>query len=174
MDPLNDATGLPPTLRRLCSWLLLLPLSWLSFAPPASAQTEHWEWHDPKDHIYQETCDCFETLILGSFTVQSLEGTTLVGSDEDSAQALTDVQIEAINKETQETLHTFSDEDGRFSLSELEPGTYKVWTCLDAFDSLEFEIVVDPEAEAEALLLWIGPSEAGGKRDVELLGPEVE
>lgn len=146
-------------LRGLLTLTCLLRL----LVAPAFAQTE------ADDRTFREDCVFFETKNLGRVSVRALEGATVVGFDVDQAQPLPNFQIAALHGESEKLHFTFTEKDGRFSLSDPDPGSYAVWTCLDGFDELELEVVIDPAAEASGLVLWVGLAEAGGRRAVELL-----
>jgi hypothetical protein len=64
------------------------------------------------------------------------------------------------------TYYVLTSTEGDFDFGDLLPGEYLVWTCLDGFDEIRFELSLEHEAPHSRVDLYLGPSEALGKRDV--------
>jgi hypothetical protein len=87
-------------------------------------------------------------------------------SVQNEVDPLEGVQIAARNLLSDKLWHTVSDESGSFAIDSLPPGKYEVWTCLDGFDEIRFRFDLDSDSPTSHLDLYLGPSEASGRRDV--------
>lgn len=79
---------------------------------------------------------------------------------------LSDVQVAAQRVSDGREFFVVTREDGSFEITDLSPGAYEVWTCLDGFDELRFRFQIDPMSAIAGFDLYVGPSEASGRRDV--------
>lgn len=114
---------------------------------------------------FREHCEAFESLDFGTRRAARLRGHAWVSYDADR-EPLQGVQVAARSLATGGLQHVMSGPDGSFDVAGLPAGDYDVWTCLDGFDELRFRLTVDPQSATVAIDLFIGPSEAPGRRDV--------
>lgn len=116
-------------------------------------------------NAFKELCDHHESLDFGHRTISVLRGHVWVSTDEERIP-LQGVQVAARNVSSRRLHYVSTAVDGGFSLSELPSAEYDVWTCMDGFDELRFRAALDPSSSALGLDLYLGPSEAPGRRDV--------
>jgi len=114
---------------------------------------------------YREHCEAFESMDFGAKRAAALRGHTWVSSG-DEREPLRGVQVAARHLATGKLHYVTTGADGAFDIPALSAGEYEVWSCLDGFDELRFRLVVDPKSTAKGLDLYVGPSEASGRRDV--------
>ena len=121
----------------------------------------------PSDRPKVPLTDCspFESLDLGEIEAAALRGRTLAGTD-DGAEPLPAVQVAARAEGSGEIEFVITGGDGSFAIQSLRPGAYDVWTCLEGFDELRFRLTIAPGSTGESLDLYVGPSEAPGRREV--------
>lgn len=116
-------------------------------------------------NAYSGECDSFEALDFGRITASALSGHAWSGST--PAEPLQGVRITLTKPQTSEVLHqAVTSADGRFDFRPLPAGDYAVSACLDGFDENRFLLVIDPGSNIGRFDLFLGPSEAGGRRDV--------
>lgn len=113
-----------------------------------------------------DTCDAFETLDVGSFAATAVRGRTLMSVDGEES-VLAGVRINVRRPDHGIVAEGLSDSAGYFDFPELGPGTYLVNACYGGFDELRLRVAVAPDGrDVEALILYLGPSEAPGRRGV--------
>jgi hypothetical protein len=116
---------------------------------------------------FREQCEMFESLDFGQKTAASLGGRTWV-STHGGTEPLPGVQVAAREFSSGKVAYAIASAEGEFALPTLESGEYEVWTCLDGFDELRFRLTLDPNSSAPGVDLYLGASEAPGRRDVVL------
>jgi len=114
---------------------------------------------------FRDHCEAFESLDFGTKRAAALRGHTWVSNGAER-EPLRGVQVAARHLATGELRYATTAADGAFDIPALSPGEYEVWSCLEGFDELRFRLVVDPKSTAAGLDLYVGPSEASGRRDV--------
>lgn len=114
---------------------------------------------------FREHCEAFESLYFGTKHATALQGHAWV-ADDAGRDPLAGVQVAARHIGTGKLHYVTTGADGAFEIAALAAGEYDVWTCLDGYDELRFHLVVDPQSVAPAIDLYLGPSEASGRRDV--------
>ncbi|HQP88011.1 MAG TPA: carboxypeptidase-like regulatory domain-containing protein [Thermoanaerobaculia bacterium] len=114
---------------------------------------------------FYEHCSYFESRQLAPQVARELRGRVWV-STEVPALPLSNAQVAARRSRSGEIYYTFSGPDGVFDMSAVSPGEYEVWACLEGFDEIRFRVVVQRDSSNIGLDLFLGPSEAGGRRDV--------
>lgn len=115
---------------------------------------------------FRERCEYFEALEFGRFTVANLQGYAWQGMTGEPPSPVAGIQVVAHERRTGKLWYTLTGSDGAFAIPLLPPGDYEVWTCLDGFDELRFHVDLDPGSIASGVDLFVGPSEAPGRRDV--------
>lgn len=109
-------------------------------------------------------CQSFEVLDFGAFEARALRGNAWSGSE--PAQPLSGVLVVARATETGEIHSAVTSSDGSFDLQGIDGGEYAVSACLDGFDELQFRVTIEEEKSVEHFELFLGASEALGRRDV--------
>lgn len=129
---------------------------------PSSSQSEA---EASAEASFREHCEAFESMDFGTKTAAVLRGRIWLSAGAER-QPLAGVQIAAREPGTGEFRHVLTSDDGRFQVDSLVAGEYDVWTCLDGFDEVRFRLVLDPASTARWVDVYLGPSEALGRRDV--------
>jgi hypothetical protein len=114
---------------------------------------------------FRERCIYFESMNFGEMRSSNLRGKTLF-SDQGATEPLERVQVAARGIQSGLVWYVFSEKDGGFAIDTLPADEYEVWTCLDGFDELRFRLIVDPSSHVDQFELYLGPSEAAGRREV--------
>jgi hypothetical protein len=120
---------------------------------------------------FREQCKMFESLDFGQKSAATLGGRTWVSTN-GGTESLPGVQIAARELSSGKVAYAIASVEGRYALPTLRSGEYEVWTCFDGFDELRFRLTLDPTSSAPGIDLYLGASEAPGRRDVVLAQDE--
>jgi len=133
--------------------------------PPSSSGTLRVdEEHGDTMKVEHHQCESFEILDFGSVTARQLGGGAWVGSS--PPQPLRGVRVVAKRVATGEESLSLTSSDGSFDVGPLDAGQYEVSVCIEGFDELVFQLTIESTSEVTGLQLFLGPSEAAGRRDV--------
>jgi hypothetical protein len=162
-------------IRTLGALVVILPLliSTISCSSTVAFQD------DPRSSIaasQRKECKSFGIADLGEFWTARFSGRVLLDDSPFATSAgvpLPGVEISATNQKSGKTVFVVAAADGSYDL-DLKPGLYEVRTCQEGFDELRFELTVDPSAEGNRVDLFVGISEGGGRRDVEVYSKSDE
>jgi endonuclease YncB( thermonuclease family) len=114
---------------------------------------------------FRETCEHAVSYDFGKRSASRLRGRAILEDGKESSP-IEGIQIAVRELGGSGVRHVLSDARGEFDLGGLEAGKYSVWTCLDGFDEIRFELEIGPESRFEWADLYVGLSESGGRRDV--------
>lgn len=144
---------------------LLLVVGLLAASCSASVERKASPSSVADSEAFRDHCEAFESLDFGTKHATALRGHTWVSNGAER-EPLRGVQVAARHFATGELHYVTTAADGAFDIPALSAGEYEVWSCLDGFDELRFRLVVNTKSTFEGLDLYVGPSEASGRRDV--------
>lgn len=154
-------------LKGLFALVLLLPLGTLACRYGNATTPDLHHSNTPPAATFKEHCDSFEILNFGNVTAARLAGYAWLGSE--PPQPLQGVQIAAKANRTGELRYSVSSTDGAYELASLPPGQYEVWTCIEGFDELRFQLLLDPHTTTTGVDLYLTASEGPGRPNVVVI-----